>query len=114
MSVERWFVTRDAEVVPYDPAVHWEQVYKFLYFKSEKEILLVSPMSVRYHGDVLEYFVIGARISLREKDKLKMGLQGAGTRFRNGDLEWDSVGLNLVTPTALQPRIRELLTEQGI
>ena len=114
MSVERWFVTRDAEVVPYDPAIHWEQVYKFLYFKSEREVLLVSPMSVRYHVDVLEYFVIGARISLREKDKLKIGLQGAGTRLRNGDLEWDSKGFDLDTPPELRERIRELLTEQGI
>lgn len=114
MSVERWFVTRDAEVLPYDPAVHWEQVYKFLYFKSEREMLLVSPMSVRYHMGVLDYYVIGARISLREKDKLKMGLRGAGMRYPSGGLDWSSEGFELDTPAELQPRIKELLTEQGI
>ncbi len=113
MRVERWFVM-ECSVVPYDPAVHGKGVYKFLYFKSEREILLVGASDLKYHGGILDEYVRSTGMTLRDKDALKNRMSGVGAHLGNEYFEWYSRGFNLDTPSELRPRIRELLTEQRV
>ncbi|MDD2786084.1 MAG: hypothetical protein PHS79_04310 [Patescibacteria group bacterium] len=97
------FKGNTATIVPYKPGEHhW---YKFLYFVNPdgEEALLVSDHPIRQHKLMLAEYNRQNAVPLDEAC-----MKGAGYR-QGGEIEWHSLGYNFFTPSALKPRILELL-----